>query len=92
MKIPQTLKIGGHIVSIDCSQELENENGNSKFSKNLINICKTLPQDQQEATLIHEILHYLNSTLGGESTLSHCLLDSLAEQIYQVLKDNNLLK
>jgi len=92
MKIPKTLKIGGHIVKIDYTQDLENDNGNSDFSKNLISICKTLPQDQKESTLIHEILHFLNSTLGGENTLSHCLLDSLAEQIYQVLKDNNLLK
>lgn len=90
MKIPKTLKIGGHIVNINL-QELDNENGKSDFGKNSITICETLPQDQKESTLIHEIMHYMNSTLGGESTLSHCLLDSLSEQFYQVLKDNKLI-
>jgi hypothetical protein len=36
--------------------------------------------------LIHEAMHFMNSSLN------HALLDSLAEQIYQVLADNKLLR
>ena len=88
MKIPNKLKIGGHIIKI---VEKEGFNANSDcgeflIEKNTITIRKDMPQDQKEATLIHEIFHVCNSTLD------HTLLDSLAEQFYQVLKDNGLLK
>jgi len=89
MIIPKHLKIGGHIVKVDCSKELVDLNGEADTSTNTIYICKTLPQSQKEATLIHEIFHFLNTTLDhGEA---HRLIDSLSEQLYQVLKDNHLI-
>ena len=90
MKIPKNLKIGGHTIKVEISH-LENDNGISDFEKNLITICDTLPQDQKESTLFHEMMHFMNSTFS-ENQLNHLLLDSLAEQLYQILKDNNLLK
>lgn len=91
MKIPKQLKIGGHIVTIDVSKELSGKNGESIYDKNLIEICKKLPQSQKESTLIHEIFHFLNSSIS-DSSMGHSLLDSLSEQFYQVLSDNKLLK
>jgi len=84
MKIPKKLKIGGHIVSIRLSDDIE-DNGFSDSQRNEIVLNKKLPQSQLEATLIHEIFHFLNTTI------KHDLLDSLSEQFYQVMKDNKLI-
>ena len=91
MKIPKKLKIGGHIIKIEINQELDGKNGETDWKTNTIKICKTVPQSQKEGTLIHEIFHVLNTTLG-ENADHHALIDSLAEQFYQVLADNKLLK
>lgn len=88
MKIPKKLKIGGHIVKIIEKEgfNIDSDCGEFEISMNTITIRKDLPKDQKEATLIHEIFHVCNTTLDHE------LLDSLAEQVYQVFKDNGLLK
>lgn len=84
MRIPKKLKIGGHWVTVRLSGDIE-DNGISDTEKNEIILNKRLPQSQLEATLIHEVFHFLNTTI------KHDLLDSLSEQIYQVLKDNKLI-
>lgn len=89
MQIPNKLKIGGHIINVDCTQELD-DLGDTSLTKNLIRISSDLPQDQKEATLIHEIFHCLNTSVNDG--IGHFLIDSLAEQLYQVLKDNHLIK
>lgn len=88
MKIPKKLKIGGHLVSVvfDSTRFETDDSGLSDRNKNEIVIDRHLAQSQQESTLIHEILHYINAPLD------HALLDSLSEQLYQVLSDNDLLK
>jgi len=89
MKIPKKLKIGGHIYTILQKKEWDNssnEDGYCDTTKNEICILSTIPQSQQEAVLIHEIFHALNCAL------SHELLSSLSEQLYQTLKDNKLIK
>lgn len=83
--IPNYLKIGGHHVTI-VFKEME-DCGVWEESRGEICINSNMPQSRQESTLIHEILHVLNSTLS-ETREGHILHDSLAEQLYQVLKDN----
>ena len=90
MKIPKKLKIGGHIFKIDCSKELKDMDGECARDENTLRICKTLPQNQKEVTLIHEIFHALNASFDEGNY--HMILDSLSEQFYQVLVDNKLLK
>lgn len=65
--------------------------GECDSKTNTIRICSTLSQSQKEATLIHEILHALNSVMGDE-IIWHVFLDGLSNQLYALLKDNNLLK
>ena len=89
MIIPKKLKIGGHKFTVDCSKQLDNVLGDTDYSKNLIRISKDLPQDQKESVLIHEIFHAMNSTVSDG--FGHVLIDSFAEQFYQVLKDNKLI-
>jgi len=84
------LKIGGHEFNL-VIMELENELGRTDFNTSTICIDKDISvQSVKESTLLHEIIHACNSTFGDER-LEHALIDSLAEQLYQVLSDNNLL-
>lgn len=90
MTIPKTLKIGGHTIKVEL-KKLDNLCGYYENKKGLIVIDSEMPQTLIESTLIHEIMHVMNSTIG-EHTIGHSLQDSLAEQLYQVLRDNKLLK
>lgn len=89
MKIPKKIKVGGHIIKVEQSKELPDANGKFEWKENTMYICKTLPQSQKESTFFHELFHIMNTTLNNSM---HAAIDSLAEQFYQVLKDNDLLK
>lgn len=88
MKIPKTLKIGGHLIIVEEVDDLDNGDSNGRFNsvKNRIQIEKNLPQSQKEATLLHEIMHCINISVKDEE------IEFWAQSIYQVLKDNGLLK
>lgn len=85
MKIPKQLRVGSHTYEVKQIEELD-KCGATNRDNNVISLGANLPPDQKEATLIHEIFHAINNELD------HTLLDSLAEQWYSVLKENNLLK
>lgn len=87
--LPKKLKIGGHIVKVRLVP-LEDKCGEWDSYRNEININDAHPASQKSAALLHEIFHACNPTFGSEQ-LSHSLLDSLSEQLYQVLSDNNLI-
>lgn len=89
MIIPKQIKIGAHLINIEVCEIPGGHDGEYCNEINTIKINQKLPPDQQEATLIHEILHACNAVIG-ESEIFHALLDSLSEQLYQVLKDNQL--
>ena len=89
MKIPNKLKIGGHTYKVFLKKEWEDskdEDGYCDVTKNEIVLKASMSQSCKEVTLLHEIFHALNSVLD------HTVMDSLSEQLYQVLKDNKLLK
>lgn len=89
MKIPESLKIGGHVYKVSLVRHWKDDDdaqGQTDPEKLTIFINADLGISEQEATLIHEVLHVLNKTLNHE------LLDSISEQLYQVLHDNSLLK
>jgi len=86
MKIPHTLKIGAHLYTLKFVSEGMDDAGQTDRAKNEIILNSSYPEDQLEATLIHEIFHAINNELN------HVILDSLAEQFYAVLHENNLLR
>lgn len=90
MKIPSKLKVGGHKIKI-ILKNLPDAYGQYEFEEGTITIHKDSPQSIKESTLIHEILHVINATIGANQ-IGHSLLESLSEQLYQVLSDNKLLK
>ncbi len=87
MKIPNQLKIGGHIykvVLVD-AEDIDNCAGEQNNSRSMIKLRRDLPQTQLEATLIHEILHAINISVKEQE------IEFWAESIYQVLHDNKLI-
>jgi hypothetical protein len=54
--------------------------------KHTITLDDELTGSQLNVTLLHEIFHAINNELD------HTILDSLGEQLYQVLSDNHLLR
>lgn len=89
MKIPKRLKIGGHIydvVELDEVSKDGNTAGECEIDKLEIRLRKGQKQTAKEATLFHEIIHALNWEFEEKE------VEFLAQAIYQVLKDNKLLK
>ena len=88
MKIPKKLKIGGHSVKVEIVEtipgDFPNAGGSWTESQNLIQICKSQVASQQEASLMHEILHAINYNFTEEQ------VEFLAQAFYQVLRDNKL--
>lgn len=88
-----TIKVGGHIYTV-VLKELSSDKdlASCDFNTATISVDKSITvQSIRESAFIHELLHACNSTFGFEG-VEHGLLDSLAEQLYQILKDNDFLK
>lgn len=85
MNIPKKLKIGGHVVTIRFTDDIE-DIAQADLAKNELLIKKGAVESRVEASIFHEAGHFMNTSIN------HALLDSLFEQIYQFLKVNNLLK
>lgn len=89
MNIPKRLKILGHIYTIrycDCIDSDENILGQCDQEKLTIKLKNNLPETILEKCLLHEIFHAINWELTEEQ------IESFANSLYQVLKDNNLIK
>lgn len=91
MNIPDKIKIGGHIYKCKLDSKLARDhdaNGMSCGNDLEIVIDSTLPVQNQESTLLHEILEQINYRY--ELGLSHDKITILETALYQVLKDNEL--
>lgn len=91
MKIPQKVKVGGHVYRVELVDRVETEKGEDncgdcEWQLNRIRIKKSLPQSQKEETFIHEVLHALDTDMAEKD------INTLGFKLYQVLADNNLLK
>ena len=97
MKIPKKVKIGAHTYAIEFRDDLDDENmGVCRPAKLKIFIDGSLPQSQQEETFIHECLHAIVNLLGlythSQYDEEERVVQSVAHSLYQVLKENNLLR
>ena len=100
MNIPKKLKIGGMMWEVEQSNDTTNE-GNCFGSTHPLTqkffLDPKIKQQKKEQTLIHEILHAIWWTNGMRSRKElndheEYIIDSLSQGLYQVLKDNGLLK
>lgn len=81
------LKIGGHKFKVVLRDYDDSTScGETNYEEGIIYLNKCLPKTMLTATIIHEAMHVMNTTL------EHQLLDSLSEQLFQFLHDNNMLK
>lgn len=77
------LKIGGHKVKL-VVEPLKHDTGEFDYANNTITIDRNVSPSMQQSTLLHEAMHGMNTTVNHE------FLDSLAEQLFQFLVDNDL--
>lgn len=88
MKFPKSLRIGGHTIKVTLFDAPDGIDGDFSSETNEIRIDKKLPPSQRAVTLLHEILHACNSEFN--KPFEHIILESLSQQLYQVLTDNKL--
>lgn len=81
------LRVGGHDITVKYAK-LENDLASFDWNTNTITICDDIPESQKEASLLHEIMHVLVTSF--DDGMGHAFMDSLSQQLYQVMKDNNL--
>ena len=87
MNIPKSLKVGGHTFKVELvSGDKLNGVADMSLETGKIRISNFLTQTQQECALFHEILHAINLEFD------EVIVEFLAQNIYQVLADNKLLK
>lgn len=90
MKIPRKVKIGGITYQVHIKEdwlgrgEADGQRFYDKEMGNSIYIASHLSREAKEVTFIHEALHCMNTTMNHE------FLDSLGEQLYQFLRDNDI--
>jgi hypothetical protein len=94
MKIPKKIKIGGNWFKVIFKDTHRHEQkahcGYENSDHCEITIDNALNIQTQETTFIHEILEVIN--YNNELELKHSQIMTLENNLYQVLKDNNLLK
>ncbi|SHH54639.1 hypothetical protein SAMN02745135_01154 [Caloranaerobacter azorensis DSM 13643] len=91
MRIPEKIKIGGHTYICKFDDKLSRDtsaNGMSCGNSLEIIIDSSLPEENQESVLLHEILEQIN--FRYELNLEHEKITILESALYQVLKDNKL--
>ena len=92
MKIPDKLKIGGRWVPVlrMLSTEMGGEMATYSNWTGIIKItnCPEQHPQQEDVSLLHEIIECLDKRFQYE--LKHPIIQGLAENLYQVLRDNDL--
>lgn len=85
--MPDTIKIGGiHYKIIPADSKISESYGKVVFESASIHLDETLTHDMALATLLHEVVEVINEE--NELKLEHRTIQTLATQLFQVLKDN----
>ena len=91
MKIPDKIKIGGHDVDVKIVSPADlgpDVGGDFQGQYNLIRISNDSVESCMARTLMHEIVEWISG--HHELNMEHSQVTSLAENLFQVLRDNNL--
>lgn len=88
-KLPKTVKIGGHTISITQKSGLENM-GEYEREKGLITLEKDMDQSQKAATLLHEILHVILTEMHPKlpAQTEEGVVTALEVGLFAFIKDN----
>jgi len=81
------MKIGAHLIQLEWVERVNDNDDSGEYDEQegTIKLKRNLPDSLRFSSFIHEVMHPMNSTID------HALLDSLAEQLAQVLWDNDLV-
>jgi len=89
MKIPKLIKVFGFIYPI-----IQKKNfkwiGEIDHKKGRITLDKNIHQGRKESVLLYELIHCVSMEYG--LNLKERQVDLLETGLYQILKENNLLK
>ena len=92
MEIPESIKIGGRTIEIKrkTSSAMQGELGFYSSWIGRIEIANDpdIDPEQQYVSFIHEIIECLNEK--HQYKMEHPVIQGLAENLYQVLKDNKV--
>lgn len=100
MKIPKKVKIGGHIYKVDEDYKFIERSDLQGLCDHYQRAIFITPFDTNgskrertgiEETFIHELIHCVDEIYNGKK-LEEETVKRISEGLYQVLKDNNLLK
>ena len=101
LNIPKTVKVGGHIQTVEILDTINggNETGLYKATQDRILIAKHVLSEKGkkelidisesfiQLTFLHELLHAINFIFSGDS-LSEKEIDHISEGLFQVMVDN----
>ena len=94
MKIPKKIKVGGHVYRViyPCDfAENKNLRGQHDGDTKEIRISDDGPESVIAETLLHEILHAVDSVTGYKLFEDNeRAIVGIGEALFQVLRDNNL--
>lgn len=100
MRIPKTLKVGGHLYAVKARHQFTETRsfcGQVDHEEHEIRVAaqaqsgKPRPRSSVEETFIHETLHCIDHVYNNHS-LPEKVIDRLSQGLYAVLTDNRLLK
>lgn len=90
MKIPESIKVGGHTYKIIFSETLWIREGNIGQARHntdqTIELEVRLHPDQTAASFLHEMLHAIDRVYN-KGSLAEDEIDAIAEGLFQVLSD-----
>lgn len=101
MKIPKKIKIGGFVWQVEESEKVTTEGGvfgSCHHAKQRIFLDPNETEQKKEHTLLHETMHAiwwqsgLRERYKDTKNLEEEVIQALAHGVYQVLKDNDMLK
>ncbi len=86
MRIPKKLKINAitYDIVFTADEKIKDCLGKVSWRENKIYIDESLGQLQREATLLHEILHVINSNYDNKE------VEFLSQAFHQIINDNKL--
>lgn len=99
MKIPKKIKVGAHCYTIKITKVRDVAKGSSTWGRTTFAGCNVfldseLAPSKLEETFIHEILHICFDQAGivKDEKEEEQLVNAIANQLYPILKNNNLLR
>ena len=91
IKVPQRIRIGGHYYEILLSDDIADrgKSGECNHKKQTLLINTSRPESQKIESLIHEIIHAIDSIYGSDD-MPEATVSGLSEGLYQVFQQLGL--